>query len=71
MTTKTMYDTPVGLVAVLVAARRSGDRVLEATARDELKERYGITVKVGKDFLDKWRKEHPDSAYGASQSPKR
>ncbi len=35
---------PAILVAVLLAARRAGDRRLEAIARDELRSRFGLRV---------------------------
>ena len=37
-------DVPSTLLAVLQAARRVGDRVLERRVTDELREEHGITV---------------------------
>lgn len=45
MTSTTQNNTsPATLVAILVAARRSGDRDLERHARDRLKNEHGIKV---------------------------
>jgi 8-oxo-dGTP pyrophosphatase MutT (NUDIX family) len=37
------HDAPI-LVAILIAARKTGDRTLEAVARRELEERHGIKL---------------------------
>jgi hypothetical protein len=39
-------DPPI-LLAILMAARRVGNRLLESVARRELEERYGIRVAHG------------------------
>jgi hypothetical protein len=41
-------DPPV-LVAILIAARRTGDRLLETVARRELEQRHRITIRFGRD----------------------
>jgi hypothetical protein len=41
-------DPPV-LVAILIAARRTGDRLLETVARRELEQRHRITIQFGRD----------------------
>jgi hypothetical protein len=41
-------DPPV-LVAILIAARRTGDRLLEAVARRELEQRHRIKISFGRD----------------------
>lgn len=41
-------DPPV-LVAILIAARRTGDRLLETVARRELEERHRIKIRFGRD----------------------
>jgi len=55
---KNISDTPAGMVAVLLAARRSKDEQLEALARAELIQRWDIFVRFGKDFGRDFRKEH-------------
>jgi hypothetical protein len=40
-------DPPV-LVAILIAARRTGDRLLETVARRELEERHRIKIRFGR-----------------------
>ncbi|QDV41412.1 hypothetical protein Enr13x_12510 [Stieleria neptunia] len=47
----TYSETPAGLVAVLVAAKRTGDATLAAAITAELKTRFDITIKVGPKFL--------------------
>jgi hypothetical protein len=42
-----MADPPV-LVAILVAARRAGDRLLERVARRELVQRHRIKIQVAR-----------------------
>ena len=37
--------SPETLVAIIVAARRSGDRELERRAKATLKEQFGVTLK--------------------------
>jgi hypothetical protein len=39
-------DPPV-LLAILIAARRTGDRLLQSVAARELRERHGITIRFG------------------------
>jgi hypothetical protein len=41
-------DPPV-LVAILIAARRTGDHLLETVARRELEQRHRITIRFGRD----------------------
>ena len=41
-------DPPV-LVAILIAARRTGDRLLERVARRELEQRHGIKIRFAQD----------------------
>jgi hypothetical protein len=45
-------DPPV-LVAILIAARRTGDRLLETVARRELEQRHRIKIRFGRDPEDK------------------
>jgi hypothetical protein len=40
-------DAPV-LLAILIAARRTGDRLLESVARRELQERHRIKIQFGR-----------------------
>jgi hypothetical protein len=42
-----MADPPV-LLAILVAARRAGDRLLERVARRELEERHRIKIQMAR-----------------------
>lgn len=42
------YTTPATLVAILWAARQSGDRDLERFTRRELANRYGVEVTIRK-----------------------
>lgn len=46
MATKKEPDrgSPASLVAIVVGARRAGDRELERLMRDELRDRYGIRI---------------------------
>ena len=39
-------DPPI-LLAILIAARRTGDRLLESVAMRELRDRHGIRVRFG------------------------
>ncbi len=41
-------DPPI-LVAILIAARRTGDRLLETVARRELEERHKIKIRFGRE----------------------
>jgi hypothetical protein len=41
-------DPPV-LLAILIAARRTGDRLLETVARRELEERHKIKIRFGRE----------------------
>jgi len=43
-TRQTDYDSPATLVAIIVAARRAGDRELERDARQKLLDRYGVRL---------------------------
>jgi len=38
------FESPATLVAILVAARRSGDQELEREARRKLEERFGVKL---------------------------
>ena len=38
------YESPSTLVAIIVAARRAGDRELERQARRQLQERFGVKL---------------------------
>ncbi|MBM4094250.1 MAG: hypothetical protein FJ276_33305 [Planctomycetes bacterium] len=38
------YDSPAMLVAIIVAARRAGDRELERDARQKLLDRHGVRL---------------------------
>lgn len=40
-------DAPI-LLAILIAARRTGDRLLETIARRELEEQHGITIQFNR-----------------------
>lgn len=39
-----LIESPAGLVAILVAARRAGDRELERLAKAELQDRYAMRI---------------------------
>jgi hypothetical protein len=41
-------DSPATLVAIIVAARRTGDRELEREARRQLEERFGAKLSFGR-----------------------
>ncbi len=41
---RTLDDSPATLVAIVVAAKRAGDRELEREARRLLSERFGVKV---------------------------
>ncbi len=41
---QTRFAAPPALLAIMRAARLAGDRTLERAARQELAERFGITV---------------------------
>jgi hypothetical protein len=41
-------DPPV-LVAILIAARRTGDSLLETVARRELEQRHGISIRFARE----------------------
>lgn len=47
MREKTLSETPAGLVAVAIAARRSGDTTLEAASLAELKRLFDVTIIFG------------------------
>ena len=40
----TTNDSPAALVAIVVAARKAGDRELERAAKRELQERFGVKI---------------------------
>jgi len=44
-----MLESPLPLVAILVASKRTGDRDLERTARFELEERFGMKIAFTRD----------------------
>jgi hypothetical protein len=44
MPNKPKADSPATIVAILVAARRTGDRELERDMRQQLSQRFGITI---------------------------
>ena len=46
--TETMYDSPTTLVAIIVAARRAGDRELERSARRQLTEAFGVKLQFSR-----------------------
>jgi len=41
---------PLVLVAILIAARRAGDRLLETVARRELEQRHGIRIRFAREL---------------------
>ena len=48
----TEQESPATLVAILVAARRAGDRDLEKDARRKLEERFGVKLSFTKELQD-------------------
>lgn len=42
-------DSPATLVAIIVAARRAGDRELERESRHKLAERHGVSLSFARD----------------------
>lgn len=48
----TEQEGPSTLVAILVAARRAGDRALEKDARRKLEERFGVKLTFARELLD-------------------
>ncbi len=44
-------DSPATLVAIIVAARRTGDRELERAARREMEKRFGVKLRFAQEFL--------------------
>ena len=42
-------DPPI-LLAILIAARRTGDRLLQTVARRELEERHRITIRFAREM---------------------
>ena len=52
--------SPASLVAIIVGARRAGDRDLERLMRDELRQRYGIRLTFARTGRE------PDSGKGAA-----
>ena len=59
---RTLSNTPAGMVAVLLSAKRSGDEALESTARSELIQRWDIFIKFGSDFGRDFRVEQEQDA---------
>ena len=43
-------ESPAALVAVIVAANRTGDKDLERSARNELERKFGVKLLFGKDL---------------------
>jgi hypothetical protein len=41
--------SPATLVAIIIAARRAGDRELESETRLRLKDRFGVTLNFARD----------------------
>jgi len=41
-------ESPATLVAIIIAARRAGDRELEREAREQLKERFGVNLQFAR-----------------------
>tara|TARA_R110002073_G_scaffold177188_9_gene335140 strand:+ start:3725 stop:3895 length:171 start_codon:yes stop_codon:yes gene_type:complete len=39
-----LTETPAGLLAVLIAARKSGDEILAADAERQLNAKFGISI---------------------------
>ena len=54
---KHICDTPAGCVGVLISAKKSDDKQLEALARAELIQRWDVYVRFGKDFGKDFREE--------------
>lgn len=48
---KSLCETPAGLVAVVIAARHSGDEILEADCKAALRERFGIRLTFGSECV--------------------
>ena len=48
----TEQESPSTLVAIVVAARRAGDRELEKDARRKLEERFGVKLTFARELLD-------------------
>lgn len=42
-------ESPAALVAVIVAAKRTGDKDLERSARNELERQFGVKLAFAKD----------------------
>lgn len=45
-------ESPAVLVAIIVAARRAGDKELEREARNRLEERFGVKLFFARTFED-------------------
>lgn len=43
------YPSPASLVAIIVAARRAGDRELERESRSNLQERFGVKLQFARE----------------------
>ena len=54
---KHICDTPAGCVGVLISAKKSDDKQLEALARAELIQRWDVFVRFGKDFGRDFKEE--------------
>ena len=48
----TENESPSTLVAIVVAARRAGDRELEKDARRKLEERFGVKLNFARELQD-------------------
>jgi hypothetical protein len=48
----TEQESPSTLVAIIVAARRAGDRELEKDARRKLEERFGVKLNFARELQD-------------------
>jgi len=61
MNTISATDSPASLVAIIVAARRAGDRDLERAARRELTARYGVKLIFAREMWPRRRlKDEPN-----------
>lgn len=59
-----LTQSPADLVAVVISARRSGDRDLEVKATRELRVRFGVTLRIGSDFGQCWAEQVVREARG-------
>ena len=51
-------DSPATLVAIIVAARRAGDRELEREWRRRLRKRFGVNLIFVRTDENYWEKRH-------------